>query len=473
MTIGPNRVQVLKQESAANGGDAADESVQDRPIEPLEDALECAGFYLQAPSETRNQTVGGYRDGGEFYLFDQKLTAGVRLRLIAGYSTLIFRPSGTLGGNVVTTWAAVAAIIAALDGECILLIDDSLATATANSNVDGKGKLQIHGLRRQAITQPILTIADGTTLSDVHWIRWCKIKASPTNAAAPALKCTLTQATLTFDDSSSLELQAAATVKAIQFTVPGGLRLFQNASLSTLAGGTIPIVLVDANINLIMRVVDGPSSGSAMPTNAIACAAGTGALSIITDGSADRAAQTLWVGSGLQSNTRFHRAINTEPSATTTAARPTELRPGQMNFDTDIGMPMWWDGSAWTPPRETPTEITSTSSTGITATSDTLVSGMTSTPGAGTYDVEISGSVTAQNSRSLTMSMYAGGSQVTATERTTKGDIGSLSGDANGAFQARRRVTVTAGQAIEMRGRVSGGATSTIQHRVLIIERVA
>ena len=73
MTIGPHRVQVMKQESAALGGDATDETeFGPSPIEPLEDAPESAGGYVQAPSETRDQTVGWYRHNGEYYVFDQQ-----------------------------------------------------------------------------------------------------------------------------------------------------------------------------------------------------------------------------------------------------------------------------------------------------------------------------------------------------------------------------------------------------------------
>jgi hypothetical protein len=57
-----DRVQVLKRESAALGGDAADETPYDSPIEPQEDALEAAGVYLQDPTH-RDEQVLVRRDG--------------------------------------------------------------------------------------------------------------------------------------------------------------------------------------------------------------------------------------------------------------------------------------------------------------------------------------------------------------------------------------------------------------------------
>ncbi len=62
MAIGPDRVQVLKVESAPLGGDAADDIEpygQDAPIEPQEDALECAGVYMQDASARDEQVYVG------------------------------------------------------------------------------------------------------------------------------------------------------------------------------------------------------------------------------------------------------------------------------------------------------------------------------------------------------------------------------------------------------------------------------
>lgn len=81
MAIGPDRVQVLKQESAALGGDAADDAVYLTPIDPTEDAIESAGGYVQAPSEPRDETVGWERDQGRLRLFDQEIALTSLLEL--------------------------------------------------------------------------------------------------------------------------------------------------------------------------------------------------------------------------------------------------------------------------------------------------------------------------------------------------------------------------------------------------------
>lgn len=64
-----DRVQVLKQESAALGGDAADEVPYPDPIAPQEDALEAAGLYLQDASN-RDETTLISRNGDDMTFKD-------------------------------------------------------------------------------------------------------------------------------------------------------------------------------------------------------------------------------------------------------------------------------------------------------------------------------------------------------------------------------------------------------------------
>lgn len=79
-----DRVQVLKRESAALGGDAADEQPWDAPIEPQEDALEAAGLYGQDASN-RDENVLIWRDGDDWKFKDVSNPSGTTLTgLIAG-----------------------------------------------------------------------------------------------------------------------------------------------------------------------------------------------------------------------------------------------------------------------------------------------------------------------------------------------------------------------------------------------------
>ncbi len=114
-------------------------------------------------------------------------------------------------------------------------------------------------------------------------------------------------------------------------------------------------------------------------------------------------------------------------------------------------------------------EATATADDTEVALTDTLMDSMTITPGAGTYFVTWSGSVTNTNNgvERTWISLYANAAQVTATERS----IG-----ANGAAYVpaftQAVITVAAGQAIELRWRVAGG-TSTVHSRRLTLLKVA
>lgn len=80
----PHRVQVNKQESAALGGSADDDFPFDAPIEPEEDALEAAGYYVQA-SGLRDETTLIWRDGNDMMFEDTTVGSGVSLyQLLTG-----------------------------------------------------------------------------------------------------------------------------------------------------------------------------------------------------------------------------------------------------------------------------------------------------------------------------------------------------------------------------------------------------
>lgn len=69
MAIGPDRVQVLKQESAALGGDGADDVPYPAPINSQQDAIETAGLYLQ-DATNRDENVYIERAGGDMQFRD-------------------------------------------------------------------------------------------------------------------------------------------------------------------------------------------------------------------------------------------------------------------------------------------------------------------------------------------------------------------------------------------------------------------
>lgn len=116
----------------------------------------------------------------------------------------------------------------------------------------------------------------------------------------------------------------------------------------------------------------------------------------------------------------------------------------------------------------TNSEATATADDTTTSATDVLMVSMTLTPAAGTYLVMWSGSIvnSANGAERTWVSLYSGGSQVSATERS----IGT-GGGAYSPAMTHAVVTVTGSQAIELRWRVAGG-TSTVHSRRLSIARV-
>lgn len=69
MAIGSDRVQVLKQESAALGGDGADDVPYTTAINPQEDAIESGGVYFQ-DAGARDENVWIERNGNDLRFRD-------------------------------------------------------------------------------------------------------------------------------------------------------------------------------------------------------------------------------------------------------------------------------------------------------------------------------------------------------------------------------------------------------------------
>ena len=99
-----DRVQLIKRESAALGGDDADAQPWPEPIAPQEDAIEAAGFYLQDVSN-RDENVLLSRSGDDMTFEDVNNASGWTLSQVAvlpgrsGGQTLI---GGTAAGNDLT-----------------------------------------------------------------------------------------------------------------------------------------------------------------------------------------------------------------------------------------------------------------------------------------------------------------------------------------------------------------------------------
>lgn len=99
---------------------------------------------------------------------------------------------------------------------------------------------------------------------------------------------------------------------------------------------------------------------------------------------------------------------------------------------------------------------------------DTLMTGMTVTPGAGTYLVIGSALVNTTNKNgTVSTSIFAAGAKETASERSHSGDT------ANSSHTMIARVTVGAGEAIELRWNQVGSGNGEAANRQLFVQEVS
>lgn len=120
-------------------------------------------------------------------------------------------------------------------------------------------------------------------------------------------------------------------------------------------------------------------------------------------------------------------------------------------------------------------EVSATTTTTTTSTTDVLMNSMTIRPGAGTYLVWYSTTVTCPSlGATVTSSLYVNGSQLARTERhfqvSVTGALG-LGGNSDGVLAGQTKVTIAANQDLEVRWRTSTGTASGFQ-RTLTILRV-
>jgi len=158
---------------------------------------------------------------------------------------MIWRPGGTPGGNVFTTWATVYAAIAAVQGEATLYIDSSIAPAIVPAGTwDGFGCAKIACYSQEASTDGyIFTIADGATLH--NWWGLDGAVAVCQCQTAPSFSFDLYGA-FTLKGLSSIVLDGSATVPAIQVPPGGGPGEFAIVSnlggLDNSAAPSVPVV---------------------------------------------------------------------------------------------------------------------------------------------------------------------------------------------------------------------------------------
>jgi hypothetical protein len=143
---GTDRVQVVKRESTALGGSAADDLPFDAPIVPQQDAIECAGVYLQ-DAANRDQTVYVDRSGADLRLRDQNVTTPITLSQLRGQSVFAEVSADT----TITSATFVDLLSAAITtlGGTKLVITSSFALSNSGANTTHHFRLTVDGVAKR------------------------------------------------------------------------------------------------------------------------------------------------------------------------------------------------------------------------------------------------------------------------------------------------------------------------------------
>lgn len=143
---GTDRVQVVKRESSALGGSAADDLPFYAPIAPQQDAIECAGVYLQ-DAGNRDQNVYADRSGADLRLRDQNVTTPITLSQLRGQSVFAEVSADTTVTSA-TFVDVLSAAITTLAGTK-LIITSSFALSNSGANTTHHFRVTVDGVAKR------------------------------------------------------------------------------------------------------------------------------------------------------------------------------------------------------------------------------------------------------------------------------------------------------------------------------------
>lgn len=143
---GTDRVQVVKRESAALGGSAVDDLPFDAPIAPQQDAIECAGVYLQ-DAANRDQNVYVDRSGADLRFRDQNVTTPITLSRVRGQS--VFAEIAADATFTSATFVDVLTAAITTLGSTKLVINSSFALSNSSTNTTHHFRITVDGVAKR------------------------------------------------------------------------------------------------------------------------------------------------------------------------------------------------------------------------------------------------------------------------------------------------------------------------------------
>lgn len=259
----------------------------------------------------------------------------------ASQNYIIFRPGGVASATVATTWAAVESFIAANPlAPLTVYIDPSIAACTVPSTADTdlEGRVSLVVVAGSLLSAPsTLTVADGGILRNPNTIFGVLIAGAPTTQ--PFIIVDIPFLVVTFRSDAGIGHDVTSTAAAMDIqTQFSGMNLIERCSISPAGGAQETISLPAAGV-LTLTTLDSDGPGGVPPTTF----SGDGTCLIVNnyDAASKMDDQTIFLGTVTLSPIDY--AADCVPSAGTTASRPTAPLDGQMYFDTDLHIPIWWE----------------------------------------------------------------------------------------------------------------------------------
>lgn len=259
-----------------------------------------------------------------------------------GAASLTFRPGGVDGQGVVTTWAQVEAFANAAAVPWDLFVDTALGAAEvpATSTLDMRGICTIKGVPTNTSG---LIVKDGGYLKNVR----CSLGGNVSCEAitAPGVLFDIENSVADFREGGRIEnifgvslvpcVEVNASSMVFAFLSAGGI--FQNE--------LIPVLKYNVDGFQITAFILTTGGVTPLPDEGIIAGAGVTILAL-HDHTARMGPQSGVLGGIIYDGVA--KTQNLVWQSGDTASRPSSgFMPGHQYFDTDLGIPIWWSGSAW------------------------------------------------------------------------------------------------------------------------------
>jgi hypothetical protein len=261
---------------------------------------------------------------------------------------LTWQPGGTASPGVVLNWSDVETFSTAQNGAWTLYVDTQFGVAEvpAATNHDFRGLVTI--LSAGVANNAIVTVKDTAQLHDIGSIGISVNIACEAITIAGVYMDTLGGVTKLTQGGSIGNILGVTLVPAIEVTPAQVVLAFLEGARLNQDEPAVPLINVTTvgAFLVIAQIVNSSGLPSPVPDNNIVMDPTSTLLSIydttarLGDQSANFTGTTIANAIG--------QALFLNWTSSTTAARPTfELIVGAMDFDTDLGIPIWWNGTNW------------------------------------------------------------------------------------------------------------------------------